>query len=659
MARKRKNHRVAKSNEISVAIDTPIQPIKLDPSVMRVSLSWLRQRPLLVLFLVLGGMALLYIPALSSPPYSDDYYVIFGNENLKDFSNASKIVEHYFINRGLVQLSFLLDFYLFSGKIEGMHAISLFLHAIAVWLVWWFVRLVWDTFYPVRVNSAESNWTGLIACLFFGWHSINTEAINYLIARANIIATIFYLIGCIGTLWVLRSMRKDERAIVASLKILAISIICGICVGIGVGGKEIIVTLPLIALLLIALVNRARPLKDIAFRMVLFCMPIGLVVVAYLGYRYWFFGSLFGFPDMEARSPLTNFLTQSCVIVYYYLPRIFFPHNLLFSPNFPIVQNVTDVRFIGSFLLIIATFAIALWCVRKRPEITLGILWFYICLAPTSSFIPLWDIIAERRVYLPSIGIALVVESILMAGFLSSKSKYRRWAVAIGMILISWISYQTVARNLEYRNPVQFWYKEYVHSPNKLTPIHNLIGNLIQGGRKDEAIQLIRKIDLNLLADSNENISGDSLDFLLRVMLANQIEVERATRIAEEHVKLHPKQTVYWNTLQIAYLIQGKLDKATEAVENALKINARHALSLVNQAIIHHLLGKPEEAEKCLLRCIKYNPDEIVAYERLVELYRGMGKDTTKLQQKIEELRRQQQTEYSNTSVLEVDVKKN
>ena len=47
--------------------------------------------------------------------------------------------------------------------------------------------------------------------------------------------------------------------------------------------------------------------------------------------------------------------------------------------------------------------------------ISYGILVFLMLLAPTSSFVPIKDALVERRLYLPSIGLLLVLADIFFA----------------------------------------------------------------------------------------------------------------------------------------------------------------------------------------------------------------------------------------------------
>ena len=51
---------------------------------------------------------------------------------------------------------------------------------------------------------------------------------------------------------------------------------------------------------------------------------------------------------------------------------------------------------------------VAGWLVRKQhPVVTFSVFWFYLTLAPTSSIVPILDVIFEHRMYIPMIGMSL------------------------------------------------------------------------------------------------------------------------------------------------------------------------------------------------------------------------------------------------------------
>ena len=70
----------------------------------------------------------------------------------------------------------------------------------------------------------------------------------------------------------------------------------------------------------------------------------------------------------------------------------------------------------GAILGLAALLALvaAAWIYRKRfPLAAFGVFMFLLLLAPTSSFIPIRDVQAEHRLYLPFLGLVLVCLEVL------------------------------------------------------------------------------------------------------------------------------------------------------------------------------------------------------------------------------------------------------
>jgi len=621
--------------------------------------AWLRvlKHPLFLISLTLFAIFLLYIPSLDVPPYMDDYIAIFMNPQVTDLSNLRYVLKEYLVNRGLVQISFALDWHLAPGRIAVMHLTSILWHILAAGLTWLCVKNLWRLFYyPDSQNHPASRYFGLIAAVFFGFHPINTQPATYLAARADVMATVFFLLGVIVACWMLIRIEKAQsRPGGLAVQLFALSLTVGVFTAAGLGCKEIIITLPALVLLQLILFWRNKPVKTILFRSFLYCLPMIAAVAGYLAYRILVLGAVFGFPDVEARSPMENFLTQICILVLYYLPRVFLPFKLLFAPSFPPVGSWADPRLYFSLAVILILLGTAVYYLRKRPETGYGILWFFVTLAPTSSFIPLWDLIAERRLYLPLIGVGLVVESVAYLFLQNRNSLIQKRAVALLAAFTILFTYLTVRRNMDYRDPVQFWYREVKYSPDSLSPFHSLIYKLADEGRNEEAVAAFKTIDWKKIKQ-HKFISGDRLDFLIRFMLIHDIDLNRAAQLAESHVSMHPESTTYLATLQYAYMKQNRLEEAMATVQKALRITPWHLESLVNQATLYQLTNENDKALESLQKAVKYYPNDTMGWVGLADYYDRTGKDSTEIRKKIAALNKRVNPEYVNTRDFQTKV---
>lgn len=138
-------------------------------------------------------------------------------------------------------------------------------------------------------------------------------------------------------------------------------------------------------------------------------------------------------------SPYEYFLTQSNVLLYYY-SLLVVPVNQNVDYDFPIskglfetpvvrggaVLNIPLPPPIVSIFIHIGIIALAVYLFIRSREKGRGrgrvasffILWFFVILSPTSSFVPIADVIFEHRLYLPTLAYAAILIICLEAVFI-------------------------------------------------------------------------------------------------------------------------------------------------------------------------------------------------------------------------------------------------
>ena len=113
-----------------------------------------------------------------------------------------------------------------------------------------------------------------------------------------------------------------------------------------------------------------------------------------------------------------------------------------------------------------------------------GILWFFLHLLPTNSFIPRLDVANDRQLYLPSWGLFLAVAA--GADLLRGKWGARR-VTAVATVLVLALGVLTVSRNTVYRSEVALWEDTARKSPGKARAWNNLGYAYQQAGRFRDA----------------------------------------------------------------------------------------------------------------------------------------------------------------------------
>ena len=116
-------------------------------------------------------------------------------------------------------------------------------------------------------------------------------------------------------------------------------------------------------------------------------------------------------PQTEPVTSFQYFLTQLHVIPYY-IKLLFIPTNLNLDYDWPITRSL-DLPTMLYFVMLMLLVLMAVFLFRRAKLISFGIIWFFVTLSVTSSFIVIYDVIFEHRLYLPSVGFVIVIAFLL------------------------------------------------------------------------------------------------------------------------------------------------------------------------------------------------------------------------------------------------------
>jgi hypothetical protein len=366
-------------------------------------------------------LSILLIAALAVIIYSNSFYNSF------HFDDTPSIVENYAIHRFDIQeifstssrpilgLTFALNYYFGKLNVFGYHLVNLMLH-VANGVMLYFI-LLW-TVNPInRVNSVNSvNPTNirlpLYASLIFVVHPIQTQAVTYIVNRSSVLATTFYLLALLLFIKGFQSNPTNSRSSINSRNLYFVGAFLASCLGMGT--KQIAVTLPVMLIIydfyFISNGDWKIVKSHYKIHLIMFSTIAIAVYLSFSGLKMFVsFDYAKGVPMMQ-QEPITSFqyfLTQLHVIPYY-IRLLFIPANLNLDYDWPVTRNI-DLPTTLFFILIITIIAVAIKLFRKARLISFGIIWFFVTLSVTSSFIVLFDVIFEHRLYLPSIGFSIVI----------------------------------------------------------------------------------------------------------------------------------------------------------------------------------------------------------------------------------------------------------
>jgi Flp pilus assembly protein TadD len=568
--------------------------------------------------------ALVYAPGLYGEFQFDDGLAVQFNpavHHLESFTHASSLAGMVRGGRPLTELTFAVDYRLAGNDLFLLHATNLAIHLGVVLLVFFFTRRM------LTLSGATSRASlALTVAAIFALHPLQTQAVAYLSQRAESLASAFYL----GSLLLLFAAERRERWAASA----------GFCAGsfalfaLGLGAKPILATLPFAYLLMGLLPGPhgllARPWKRLALAAPFLGSILVTTVVTLVGLN----GQVAGFsiPSMPAGR---YFFTQWHVLVTY-LRLLFWPAGQNVDWDFPLARGLADPAVLGSGLLLVGLLAgagILFSRCRSRADragavgraAAFGVAWFFLLLAPTSSVVPLADVLMEHRLYLASWGVFFAV-AVLADGLAERlhRPRFSHFGVAVVLGLCAVLATATHFRVGLWSAKLLLWSDAVAKSPHKARA-HLGLGNAYRmAGQIQPAIDEYKNA-LNLAASDPVWIRT-RIHEKLAVALLSQGRAEDAIAAAQAGLAEDPNHSALLGTLAMAHLQRHELPQAEAAAEQSVRTASNPASSLLVLGTVRLQMGNQAGATDAFEGAVKLDPDELKGGLLLAGAYRAQGR---------------------------------
>ncbi len=539
----------------------------------------MRNLTLSILVIIALGFAV-YANSLGGKFVWDDNGLVRDNLYIKSGANAANVFTQNIaagvglkvaFYRPLQMFTYMTDYSLWKLNPFGYHLTNMLFHIAAALCVFWLINILFG-----------NNLLSLLTAALFVVHPVHTEAISYISGRADPMALTFMLLAFVFYI----KIGTVPQAGVTTRWGLSL-FLCSLFYTLALLSREN----SLILLLLIPLYHYTFR-KKIEFKKIL---PILIITAAYLSIR----AAVLKGAIMPAAFPTTlaERLPGFFAGLTNYIGILLLPINLHMEYGLRLF-SFSDPKVILGAAILISAIIYALIQREKNRIVFFAIFWFILTLLPQSNLYPINAYMAEHWLYLPSVGVFLVVAGASNLVISNQVRKVKltnltwlditRLAITAGGILalIAFWSILTIRQNNYWRDPATLYKRTLVYAPNSVKILH-LLG------------------DVYYSAGNMKNAAG----------------------LYEKVIVMDPKYADAYNNLGNVYHAMGDNEKAKEFYKKAIDADSRCFSAYCNLGNIYNDAGKEEDAVIFYKKAAELEPGHWEVYHNLGIAYSALGKN--------------------------------
>jgi Tfp pilus assembly protein PilF len=226
---------------------------------------------------------------------------------------------------------------------------------------------------------------------------------------------------------------------------------------------------------------------------------------------------------------------------------------------------------------------------RQRSKPLLALAWIAVCLAPiTAAGMNATPFYAPRALYLPSVGLALLVAA-LLSSWSPTRRPWLRWAAAAAVLCgvaignaaaMEWRDEATVLRRMLQVDP-------------EAPVVHLRLADLAeQEGRAEDSLRHIQAA-VRYAVSARDRLDARER---LAVYYGSSGRLDEAERLLVEVLREDPSRFRAWMNLGNVALSRGDASRARDCYERALRLSPRFGDAAFNLSLALEALGDPAGA---------------------------------------------------------------
>lgn len=529
----------------------------------------------------------------------DDIALIIKNFEIRSFSNIPDFFTtpaHAGLYRPVRSVLYAVVFRIWGLNVFGYHLNSLIFHILNTVVVYFLANAL-----------LEKRRIALVAAIIFAVHPVHTERVTNMTAGFDQFGVLMYLLSFY--LYILYSKTRNEVAHPQGFSKYYI-VFSVIAFTVGILASEELVTLPVILLLYDFTFNKMKIKSKIKYY-----IPFILIGVVFFIIRFDVLGR-FGRPtDYYTGSLYTNIITTLPIILKYFRLLVL-PTNLSLIYEPPFYESISEpIVFIPLF----AIFFILYLSIKSKSKIVFfSVFFFFITLLPFLNLVPLFTLMAERYLYVPSVSFCILA-ALLFNKTLKIKN-FKAVSIVILIVILLSFSYLTIKRNSEWRDSVTLFTRTVETAPDS-SKAHDSLGFSYQTEKRYEEALQEYEIAINL--DPNNYFTHSNLG----TAYAELGEYELAIPELQTSVLIAPYYYKGWNNLGLAYYRIGEYEEAEESLLRAVALHPEFSKAHNDLGTVYGKMGEYGAAIQQFQSAIKIYPGYKDAHYNLGIVYSRIGKD--------------------------------
>jgi hypothetical protein len=529
------------------------------------------------------------LPLLFSKKYmSNADRIIFGSYNSGDYGSGE------ITYRPVVTLSYMLDYSFWKLEPMGYHLTNFLLHCAVAILLYIFI-----------LGLAHNNLLAVWVSLMFACHPVNTEAVNGISFREELLIAFFLL-----SAFILFIQSKKYTGFRKSVLYISSCLLFFL----GMLSKETAIIFPVLIILYDFLFEVNQDITKIIKNLKSQYGGYVISAIFYLFLYFFIFPPTLKFNRPYAGGTIyTHFLTTINILTRY-VSAVFIPLNISIVPPFytPLTKTILNGEALLSIIILLLLIILCLKTYKTAKLICFGIAWFFITILPVSNIITLVNMFTFRYMYLPLIGLCIVL--VVLATKVINPTFIRKILPHSDSIIMIFIigSYMavTLPENIYWKNDFTFGQNILMCYPNTPEPYQALSKYYFENGRFDKSIEVLRRC---LKYKPNDSLSYNDLG----VCYINLGKPGQAVRELEKAVKLRPAFVGAHFNLGSAYLDNQEPLKAIDEFRKAVELDPSYADAYNSLAVAYIELKQYDQAKIALEKALQISPSFQLAKDNL------------------------------------------